>query len=401
MFISRDTARALSASVVLSALVLAVVGVTPALAGPTVTVRIEGETSTLLPLTSVTLEQPEPVSGCPADSASAAINLAVDGNWDHGESNGSTGDFTETILGVTESFSHESATWAVWINDKWAGGICEDLLGQGDEVLLIANHEPPPSYGPSVLPLLLTQVPSNVVVGMSFSVRTEKVHTRPEPAIGEGTPEPEAGVIVSGGNSSAESNSNGMATLKFTQPGTYVLIARKSGDAPSAPVAVCVKATSTESGCGPSGSSSSPIGSGSNPATGGASNLFSTPYKGPYAIVAKATSLLERHVYSRKDAPRVLAGSVQAHTTIASVSLRLRRESKGRCFAYDGTREEFGRARCGAGSYFKVSTEPSFSYLLPSALAPGRYVLDIEATDTAGNRTSLARGTSRTVFYVR
>ena len=35
------------------------------------------------------------------------------------------------------------------------------------------------------------------------------------------------------------------------------------------------------------------------------------------------------------------------------------------------------------------------------ALAPGRYVLDIEATDVAGNHTSLARGTSRIVFYVR
>ena len=35
------------------------------------------------------------------------------------------------------------------------------------------------------------------------------------------------------------------------------------------------------------------------------------------------------------------------------------------------------------------------------ALPPGRYVLDIEATDVTGNHTSLARGTSRIVFYVR
>jgi hypothetical protein len=57
--------------------------------------------------------------------------------------------------------------------------------------------------------------------------------------------------------------------------------------------------------------------------------------------------------------------------------------------------------RCGSGAFFKVSSTPSFSYLLPGALARGRYVLDIQATDAAGNRTSLARGTSRTVFYVR
>ncbi len=59
------------------------------------------------------------------------------------------------------------------------------------------------------------------------------------------------------------------------------------------------------------------------------------------------------------------------------------------------------RARCGTGKPFQVSTNGLFSYLLPSALAPGRYVLDIQATDAAGNRTTLARGTSRIVFYVR
>ena len=64
-------------------------------------------------------------------------------------------------------------------------------------------------------------------------------------------------------------------------------------------------------------------------------------------------------------------------------------------------RERFLRARCAEGSFFKVSTTGSFSYLLPSALQPGRYVLDIKASDAAGNTTTLARGTSRIVFYVR
>jgi hypothetical protein len=386
------------------ALVPALVDVAPALAGPTVTVRVEGESSTLLPLTAVTLEQPEPVSGCPANSATAAINLAVGGNWDHGNEKGSKGDFTETILGVTESFSNESATWAVWINDKWAGGICEDLLGEGDEVLLIADHEPPPTYAPTVLPLIVAGLPSSVVAGVPFSVTVKKVHTRPGTfaEVGEGTPEPEAGVSITGGGTSAESNSGGVANLTLARPGTYALIARKPGDAASAPITVCVKATASESGCGTPGSSSFSTSSGSTSVgAGGLSNLFSTPYKGPYAIVARTTNLTERHVYSRKQAPRVLAGTVLAHTTVASVSLRLRREYKGRCYAYNGTREEFGPDRCGAGSYFKVSTEPSFSYLLPAPLGPGRYVLDLEATDAAGNRTSLARGTSRTVFYVR
>jgi hypothetical protein len=139
----------------------------------------------------------------------------------------------------------------------------------------------------------------------------------------------------------------------------------------------------------------------SGPTASGGVAGFKSAYAGPYAVVARAAGILDGHVYSRAHAPRILAGNVLAHTTIASVGLELRREFKGRCYAYNGTSEVFLRAGCGQGSFFKVSTAPSFSYLLPTALARGRYVLDLEATDTAGNHTTLARGTSRIVFYVR
>jgi len=127
----------------------------------------------------------------------------------------------------------------------------------------------------------------------------------------------------------------------------------------------------------------------------------SSSYKGPYAVVAKLAGLIDGHTYPRGRAPRVLSGKVLAHTGVASVSLRLRRSYRGHCYAYNGASGRFGPARCGAGGFFKVGTQASFSYLLPEALAPGRYVLDVQATDAAGNRTTLARGTSRIVFYVR
>jgi hypothetical protein len=92
---------------------------------------------------------------------------------------------------------------------------------------------------------------------------------------------------------------------------------------------------------------------------------------------------------------------VSGHSAVVSVSLELRREYRGRCSAYDGTRERFVHARCGHGRFFKVASGGSYSYLLPAALAPGRYVLDVLATDAAGNRTAPARGSSRIVFYVR
>jgi hypothetical protein len=381
------------------ALLLAVLERPPAaLAAPTVKVRIEGESSTLLPLTSVTLEKPEPMSGCPANSANAAINLAVTGNWDHGEAEGSKGDFTQTILGETHAFTNNGDTWAVWIDDKWGGGICEDLLSEGDEVLLIADHEPEPTFEPTVLPLVLDEAPAAVVTGAPFTVHVDKIHTRSGTfaEIGEGAPKSEEGVTVSGGGASAVTNANGLATLTFALPGTYTLIARKAGDAPSAPVAVCVRA-SGESACGIQGSSGS---SSSSSSTNGAVTT-GAPYKGAYALVPKLTSLIDGHTYKRGRAPRVLSGNVLAHTTVSSISLTLRRSYRDRCYAFDGVSTRFVRAHCGTGSPFKVSNNGLFSYLLPEALPPGRYVLDIQATDAAGNRTTLARGTSRIVFYVR
>ena len=366
-----------------------------ALGSLTVSVRVEGASSTLLPTTSVTPEAPEPVSGCAVNSATTAINLAVKGNWDHGEAKAAKGNFTETILEETHDFTNESDTWAVWINDKWAGGICEDLLADGDEVLLVADHEPPPLYAPTVLPLVLAGVPASVVAGTPLTVQTKLVHTRAGnfPEIGEGTPTPQGGVTLSGGGASATSGENGNATLCFSKPGIYNLIARRAGDAPSAPVSVSVRGAA-ESACGVQLPSSPKIG-------GEPAAPTRLPYVGPFALVPHLQAPLEGHVYPRRHPPRLITGAVSAHAAVSSVSLKLRRSYRGHCYAFDGTAAVFRRARCGQASAFRASSNALFSYFLPFALAPGRYVLDIEATDVAGNHTSLARGTSRIVFYVR
>jgi hypothetical protein len=364
-----------------------------ALAGPIVKVRVEGESATLLPLTSVTLENPEPVSGCPANSANAAINLAVGGNWDHGDAEGVKGNFTQTILGETHNFTHESDTWAIWINDKWGGGICEDLLSEGDEVLVVADHEPSP-FAPTRLPLVLTRAPTTAVVGTAFTVQVDRITTRPGtfPEIGEGTPAPEPGVAVAGGGVSALSDASGVATITPQQPGTYTFIGAKTGDAPSAPVTVCVRAAG-ESGCGVHVPSLGPIATGP-PAP-------PPPYVGPFALVAHVADVSEDRVYSRSNAPRLISGKISSHSVVTAVRLELRRRYNGHCWSFNGARAEFRRAHCGSGSSFKVSNDGLFSYLLPAPLAPGRYVLDVEASDQAGNHLALARGTSRLVFYVR
>jgi hypothetical protein len=361
-----------------------------ALAGPTVKVRVEAEGETLLPQTTVTLSEPEPVSKCAANSVAAAINLAVGGNWDHGEAGGSGGDFTETILGRTLSFEHESSTWAEWVNYKWGGGICTDLLSEGDEVLMIDDREPPP-FAPTVLPLIISEAPATVAVGQPFAVKVQVVRTPAgtfaEP--GQGTPEPAEGASISGGGATATTGAGGVASVTLPAAGTFSLKAAGHGFAASVPVTVCAHLAGG-SGCG----SPATTGGGAVPAA------VAAPYKGTYALVAHLSSVSNGVHYPRGGAPRVLAGQVSTHSTVTSVSLSLRRVQKGRCWSYDGVRERFARARCGTAKPFKVASTSSFSYLLPSALAPGRYVLDVTGADTAGNTIALARGTSRVVFYV-
>jgi hypothetical protein len=360
-----------------------------ALAGPAVKVRVEAEGETLLPQTTVTLFAPEPVSSCPADSVAAAINVAVGGNWDHGEAGGSGGDFTETILGRTLSFETESSTWAEWVDGKWGGGICTDMLAEGDEVLMVADHEPPP-FAPTVLPLVVSEAPTTVTARQPFNVKVQVVRTPPgtfaEP--GQGTPEPAEGAVVSAGGATATTVAGGSATLTLSSPGTFALKAAGHGFAASVPVTICVHLPG-ESGCG----AAAPTGS-------GAPGVKAAPYTGPYALVAHLSSVANGRHYSPRGAPRLLAGQVSAHSAVTSVSLSLRRMRKGRCWAYDGVRERFARASCGTAKPFKVASTGNFSYLLPAALAKGRYVLDVTGTDAAGNSIALARGTSRVVFYV-
>ena len=73
-------------------------------------------------------------------------------------------------------------------------------------------------------------------------------------------------------------------------------------------------------------------------------------YKGPYAIVATATGVLDGHVYSRRKAPRLLRGTAVAHT-------RDRLGQPAACAApvagaaspTTASRERFARTRCGGG----------------------------------------------------
>jgi hypothetical protein len=375
------------------------------LAAPTVTVRVEGESATLLPSTTVTLNAPEPVSGCPATSVAAAINTAVNGNWDHGEANHGAGDFTQTILGETHAFMKNSDTWAEWVDYKWGGGICSDLLGNGDEVVMVADHEPEPFYAPTTLPLVVTGVPASVAVGAPFTVQVAAVQTPPGMFAerGEGTPVPAEGATVTGlGATSTTTGASGTATVTLLSAGNVTLVARKPSDAPSSTFVVCAH-NGNDGNCGtvaPPGSSASAGGStASHTPAGGVAGVRYMP---PHALLARLTGLVEGHHYGRDSAPRLLRGAVSASGPLRDVALRLTRRQGQKCAFYDGPTGRFRAMHCGAahGAFFPVGSQASFSYLLPAALPRGRYVLDVEATDATGALTTLARNSTRIVFYV-
>ena len=117
------------------------------------------------------------------------------------------------------------------------------------------------------------------------------------------------------------SDPSGAVTITPTTAGSFTLRASKTGDAPSAPFAICVH-NGNDGTCGTSAAAS---GAPTGQSSGSVLGYSSAPYKGPYAVVASLAGLLDSHRYPRGRAPRTLAGKVLAHTTVTSVSLRLRR----------------------------------------------------------------------------
>lgn len=219
------TLAAVSVLALLTASASALAG-TPA----TVSVRVEGATSTLLPLTTVTTNTtPTPPPGnCPGTTAAGALQLATEGNWDHEE-------YIQTILGETHEWTmSDPRYWAIWINDKYAEeGACTLQLHEGDRLLFLVDRATAPEYTPTVFPLELSGAPTEITQGESATVTVNKYSTA-------GVASAANGVSVKGGETTVTTNASGQATVKFNTLGTAHLRGTKSGFAPTATVAVCV-----------------------------------------------------------------------------------------------------------------------------------------------------------------
>jgi hypothetical protein len=330
----------------------------PAFAGPTVTVRVEGQSATLLERTQVTLPAtPPPVAGCQAGSAAAALEEATQGNWDRQV-------LVQTILGETHAFA-DSDYWALW-NGRSGGyqfsmlGACDQIMAAGDEALFLVDRSPPPDFAPTAFPLALRGLPAAVQVGAPVSVSVVSFGL-------DGTATPVEGATVGGGGASAVTGADGAAALTFAQPGTFVVKASKAGSVVSAGEGVTVSVTPPPPPAPGAG--------------GGAPAAADTT--APTATIA---ALRSGRVFSRKRAPRELRGTVSADPSgIKSVRLSILRRNRGRCWAFDGESERFKRHRCGGSRSFRIGDSAEWSYLLPKRLPRGRYTIRVAAVDKAGN----------------
>jgi hypothetical protein len=362
----------------------------------TVTVRVEGLNETKLPPTLVTtttapvVKDGNEADSCPGTSAAGALELATKGAWS-GKWFSGLGYSVETIENESYPFT-QPYFWTFWLNHKsQEAGVCGVEMESGDEVLLFpecfsekAGECPPISPTP-----LGVEAPATANAGEAVTVTVKQYNAKGEAS-------PAVGASVGGGGTGAVTDSQGHATLRFSGDATDTLRVTGAAEGPPAvrtETTICIH-EGNDGTCGTQVAKGAPI---SPP---GSSTL--PPETGHPALTAQAGGVRNGHVYSRREAPRVLTGKVVSKIAISSISIKLRRSYHGRCWAYNGVRQRFQRVRCGDGSFFKVgSGGSSFSYLLPSKLPPGRYVFDIEATDATGQHTTLQPGKSKIVFYVK
>ena len=247
-------------------------------------------------------------------------------------------------------------------------GACGDPVAAGDRVLF--------AYGPFGAPLLslaagaATAAPGAAV---SFTVTDEAGR-------------PVAGASVGGATTGAD----GRASVTLTGRGPTEFKATKAGAIRSNRAAVCVTdGQDGQCGVGAAGRPPAPVAAPAPPAARDAA-----------APAARIAGVREQARFTRARAPRELRFSAVDPSGLASLKLRLTRRSGARCAYLSGSKDRFVASRCGRAFPFALAADAT-SFLIPERLGRGRYVLDLLATDRAGNRTPLARGTTRIVFTVR
>jgi hypothetical protein len=327
-------------------------------------VRIEGASATLLAQTPVQTTNATEVKGnpCSGSSVGGALDVATQGNWS-GKYFQSFHDYeVGTILGETPTGNN---FWTLWVNGiSSSTGACSTQLHPSDHVLwfdCIATV----TFSCMNNPLSL-RGPVAVQVGHPTTVSVGQLD-------GAGHSTPFGGASVTGGGVAAVTDGSGNATIMPRNPGLLTVQAAASGATPSDPVQICVyRSNSAECALG-----------------------------GPPVHVIG----IREHQLFRKHGPRTLRGTAGPDAAgLTDVRLSLLRRVGRHCSYFDGSRATWHRVSCHSGKptpSFSVGASASWSYLLPASLKPGRYHLDVVATDGLGRQTMLVKAVSSLDFSVK
>jgi hypothetical protein len=243
-------------------------------------------------------------------------------------------------------------------------------------------------FAGTIFPLTLAGVPATAVAGQPFTVTVSEQRTDGTTT----TPVAAAGATVAGGGTSAETNAAGQATVTLATPGQVRLRATRPPDVSSDVATVTVSPAPA----------SAPAG-GTPPAAAPPAPPPPPPIAKLQAPGAAIVGIEEGQRFRRGEGPRELRVKAFAGAGLHIVKLRLTRNDRGRCSTFSGKTERFRHVKCGAatGFWFGVGDRQDTSYLLPSRLPRGRYVLDVNAIDKAFNRDDARRrGGNRIVFHV-
>ncbi len=338
-----------------------------------VTVRVEGKTANLVPAAKVTLPAADVLKDgehpCARTSFGGALQSAVGNDWTASYS-ASLG--TYFLTGIKGFSPAGNDYFALWVNNKYTTkSVCDPGLQEGDSVLALVDYcdydaAAQTCKNESVLPLALS-VPPKVTPGVPFTATVSRYAM-------DGSSAPVAGASVGAGTTDAAGN----VTVTVVGAGPVALRATKDNFAG-------VDATTC--------------------ATTGSDGLCGTTKPDTTAPAGRITGIAEQQRFAKGKGPRTLSGKVDADPSgIKGIELRLTRRDGKRCSWFSGAKEKLvGTRRCGAdrATFFSVGDRADWSYLLPSRLPRGRYVLDVRVTDKAGNVDStLQRTRNRIVFHV-
>ncbi|MDX6696954.1 MAG: hypothetical protein QOE65_351 [Solirubrobacteraceae bacterium] len=359
-------------AVLAAATVLAALGAAApaALAAPvTVNLRIEGKTSTIFegPVTTdaKTLTKdasgphacdgtngganptPGPTMTSALDDGAIAGGFTWDGTWF------SFGDFGIDRIGPDASTSSEFWGYAYNWQSSNVGG-CQQQVTNGDDVLFGYDYF-------SKTALLRLSGPAVAEADQPVTVTVVDGQS--------GSPAP--GASVGGTLTGAD----GKATVTFPATGVQRLKADRADALRSNALAVCVH-RGNDGTCG-------------TPGPGGTATSPPPAVTDTRPAVVAIAGIRDGQRFARRRAPRLLKGTVDPGAAgVHVVRFRLRRSTDGHCFFYSAKSERFRRGHCDAGYFlYRVSTGPAWEYLLPSRLAPGRYVLTVRVMDRWGRES--------------